>query len=196
MLELLELVVPGLQHIRHHWEPAHLGIRGITGDREDKILLRVNGRVLNERTKRGAITERDFPFMGDIRRIDIIRGPGTATYGLGAVSMVIDITTYDAETNTANGASFRVGNGMNYLALETKFSKVFANGLGMYFYSELADVEGADADSAPLVYGADATSVATGRFIPKGSSFPTRTKDQAAFEDRVFAKGHLNGACQ
>ncbi len=70
MLELLEITIPGAQVIRNHYELPHLGVRGITSDKEDKIMIRVNGRVMNERIGRGAITERDFPMMRDIHHID------------------------------------------------------------------------------------------------------------------------------
>ncbi len=47
--ELLEIYVPGLQYSIQEWEFPHLGIRGITGDRDDKYLLLVNGRGLKVR---------------------------------------------------------------------------------------------------------------------------------------------------
>ncbi len=43
LFELLDIYVPNLQWIRHHWESDHLGLRGIISDRDDKYLLLVNG---------------------------------------------------------------------------------------------------------------------------------------------------------
>ncbi|MCP5246117.1 MAG: TonB-dependent receptor plug domain-containing protein [Burkholderiales bacterium] len=190
--ELLEIIVPGLQSINHHWELPHIGIRGITSDREDKVLIRVNGRTMNERTARGAITERDFPFMGDIKHIDVIRGAGSPIFGLGAVSMVIDITTHDANSVKGKGAGFRVGQGSDFKAAEAFFSKQLDNGLGIYMYGEAADMVGASNKDAPLAFGADATSFATGDFVPRDNPFPTRVRDGQGFRGKANLKGHLN----
>ena len=81
--ELLEIYVPGLQVLNHLFGFSHMGMRGIMSDRDDKYLMPVNGRTLNERTVVGAITERDLVMLGDIHHIDVIRGAGSATYGLG-----------------------------------------------------------------------------------------------------------------
>ena len=56
-----------LRYLPHHWEAPHMGMRGIIGDRDDKYLLVLNGRVLNEKTHYGALSERDLPLLGDIR---------------------------------------------------------------------------------------------------------------------------------
>ena len=50
LFELLDIYVPNLQWWRNHWEPDNMGLRGILSDRDDKYLLLVNGRVMNERT--------------------------------------------------------------------------------------------------------------------------------------------------
>jgi iron complex outermembrane receptor protein len=105
--ELLDIYVPNLQLIRHHWESDHLGLRGIKN--ENKYLLLVNGRVINERTHIGAITERDLVLLRDIHHIDVVRGPGSALYGPGAVSMVINIITYTANTFQGTEVTGRLG---------------------------------------------------------------------------------------
>lgn len=192
LMELLEITVPGLQLIRHHWELPHLGLRGVISDKEDKVMIRVNGRVMNERIGRGAITERDFPLMNDIKHIDVIRGAGSSMFGLGAVAMVIDITTYDAKSNPGNSVSFRSGSGMKFHATDVNFSRQSLNGLGVYFNAEWADVIGADDTDAPLIFGADATSLNTGQQISRGEPFPTNTRDGEGFNGKPFLKTHLN----
>lgn len=94
--ELLDIYIPNFQWIRHPWEYNHAGLRGIISDRDLKYLLLVNGRVMNEHTHYGALSERDLPTMRDIHHIDVIRGPGSSLYGPGAISMVINIVTENA----------------------------------------------------------------------------------------------------
>lgn len=158
MLELLDIYVPGVQWIRHFWEFDHLGARGITSDREDKIMIRVNGHVMNDHSAMGAISERDFPMMTDIHYIDVVRGAGSSLHGLGAVSMVIDIHTHDARSKDNNALTLRVGAEYQFSSLEGHVSKQFENGNGLYFYAATADINGADQQQAPLIIGTNLTS--------------------------------------
>ena len=79
--ELLDIYVPNLEWVRHHWENSHIGLRGIISDREDKYLLLVNNRIMNDKTHYGAISERDLVQLQDIDHIDVIRGPGSPCWG-------------------------------------------------------------------------------------------------------------------
>ena len=153
MIELLDIYVPGLQWIRHNFEIMHLGIRGIISDREDKIMIRLNGKVMNERTHIGAISERDFPMMDDIRYIDIIRGAGSAVYGLGAVSMVIDIHTFDGQTATGGSVTLRGGGLYNFGTLSLQNTFDLPKDRNLYVYAAGGLVDGASTDNAPIVYG-------------------------------------------
>lgn len=191
MLELLEIAVPSLQVIGHHWEMQHIGLRGITSDQEDKVMIIINDKVMNARALRGAVTERDFPLMEDIRYIDVIRGAGSSMYGLGAVSTVIKITTYDAESLPRNSVTLKGGAFMPYAALSGNYAKKLRNNFGIYAHSELAYVKGADDENAPLVFGADGVSIETGDTIYKGTPFPTISRDGEGFEGKPFIKAHL-----
>ncbi len=191
LMELLEITVPSLQVIRHHWELPHLGLRGVTSDQEDKVMIRVNGRVMNQRAVNGAITERDFPLMKDIKYIDIIRGAGSSMYGLGAVSMVIDITTFDAFSLKENSFTARGGAGMPYYAIGGNYGKQFNKDMGIYLHAEFADIKGANCDNAPLFFGADGVSIETGDTILKGEAFSTISRDGEGYEGKPFIKGHV-----
>ena len=124
LFELLDIYVPNLQWIRHHWESDHLGLRGIINDRDDKYLLLVNGRIMNERTHFGALSERDLMLLRDIHHVNIVRGPGSALYGPGAVSMVIDIITDNARTFEGTEVSGRLGAVEEFYAMEFKHGQM------------------------------------------------------------------------
>ena len=109
LYDLLEIYVPDFHYLPHHWESSHMGMRSIIGDRDDKYLLVVNGRVLNEKTHYGALSERDMPLLGDIRKVDVVRGPGSVIYGPGAVSMVINIQTDTFEDHGADQVVGKLG---------------------------------------------------------------------------------------
>lgn len=156
LFELLDIYVPNLQWIRHHWEADHLGLRGIINDRDDKYLLLVNGRVMNERTHFGAMSERDLVMLRDIRRIDIIRGPGSALYGPGAVSMVINIITDNARTFQGTEVSGRMGGVEEFYSAEFKHGTLDpVHDLGVFLYAGISQYLGADQSHAPQIFAFD-----------------------------------------
>lgn len=155
--ELLEIYVPGLQYINHRFGFSHLGARGIMSDRDDKYLLKVNGRTMNERTLVGAISERDLNILGDIHHIDVIRGPGSATYGVGAVSMVINIVTFSADNFSGTEATTKGGYGEDFLSQEIKSAQRWDNGNQLFFYGGISEFRGADYEDAPLRFSAQGT---------------------------------------
>ena len=156
LLSLLETYVPNLHYLPHHWEPSHIGVRGIIGDREDKYLLLVNGKVMNEGTHLGVISERDMPTLSDIRRIDVIRGAGSVLYGPGAISQVIHIQTESFKHNDNSGVIARAGAFNEYASIEIKNSIEFANNHGLYAYAGFSYGNGNN--DSDVIYGLSGTT--------------------------------------
>ncbi|MDO8140172.1 MAG: TonB-dependent receptor plug domain-containing protein, partial [Candidatus Brocadiales bacterium] len=70
-------------------------VRGFAGDNKVRVML--NGHLVNNPLRGGAFVNfDDFPVEG-IKRIEIIRGPGSAIYGENAFLGVINIITKDAK---------------------------------------------------------------------------------------------------
>jgi iron complex outermembrane receptor protein len=162
LFELLDIYVPNLQWWRNQWEADNMGLRGVLSDRDDKYLLLVNGRVMNERTRYGALSERDLVFMRDIHHIDIVRGPGSALYGPGAVAMVINIITHNAETFQGTEVTGRLGAVEEFYSGEVKHGHKFDDGDGGYFvYAGASKYPGASEYDAPHIYGFDFPSGGT-----------------------------------
>jgi iron complex outermembrane receptor protein len=152
--EVLEIYVPNLEWVRHHWEQSHIGLRGIISDREDKYLLLVNDRIMNDKTHFGAASERELPELDDIHHIDVIRGPGSNIYGPGAVSMVIAIYTDTAKTFTGTKAVARGGMIDSYTSLELKHAEQWKDAEGgVLLYAGVGTRDGASQFDAPLVLG-------------------------------------------
>jgi iron complex outermembrane receptor protein len=153
LFELLDIYVPNLQWIRHHWESDHLGLRGIINDRDDKYLLLVNGRIINEHTHFGALTERDLVLLGDIHHIDVVRGPGSALYGPGAVAMVINIVTFNADTFKGTEVTGRLGAIDEFYSGEVKHGQKFDdNDGGLFAYGGIGKDIGANKFDAPVIF--------------------------------------------
>jgi outer membrane receptor protein involved in Fe transport len=98
LLDLLEIYVPGAFYEVHvaGFQP---GIRGIIADRPYKFLVNINGININIKAIYGAQLELTNWDLDDIEKIEIIRGPGSVTYGPGAIGGVINITTKAVKEN-------------------------------------------------------------------------------------------------
>ena len=154
--ELLDIYVPNLQILRHHWEADAIGLRGIIGDRDDKYLLLVNGRNINEHTHFGAVTERDLVLLSDIHHVDVVRGPGSALYGPGAVSMVINIVTFSPDTFQGTEMTSRLGAVEEFYSGEMKHGQKFDdNDGGVFVYTGISKYSGASKYDAPQIFAHD-----------------------------------------
>ena len=103
ILDLMEIYVPGALYINHSTGPQP-GIRGFIADRPYKFLVTLNGININLKAHYGARLELLNWDLNDIEKIEIIRGPGSVTYGPGAIGGVINIYTKSAATS--EGVSF------------------------------------------------------------------------------------------
>ena len=157
--ELADLFVPNAQVIRHHAQPPHLGFRGIISDKDDKYLLRVNGRLMNNRAQIGAFSEHYLPMLGDIHHIDFVRGPGSTTYGPGAITGVVNIVTHNGLTFEGTDATVRGGFVEHFLSTEIRHGRQFSDDSGVFLYYGYADYSGADQRHSPYVFGRTFTAL-------------------------------------
>lgn len=80
---------------------SYLGTRGFSRptDYNNRMLLLVNGHSINETIFGSAPMGTDFGIdLGSVERIEIVRGPGSALYGTGAMFTVINIMTKSGAT--------------------------------------------------------------------------------------------------
>lgn len=131
LMDLMEIYVPGVLWMNHSAGPLP-GIRGILVDRPYKFLVNVNGINVNIKTYYGARLELLNWDLNDVERIEIIRGPGSVTYGPGAIGGVINIYTKTASTapGVAVGGHFwdkydSIGNYISY-GRKTKKADLYA----------------------------------------------------------------------
>ncbi|MFC3913508.1 TonB-dependent receptor plug domain-containing protein [Pseudaeromonas sharmana] len=194
LFDLLEMFVPNFHYLPHHWEAPHMGMRGLIGDRDDKYLLVVNGRVLNEKTHFGALSERDMPLLGDIRKIDVVRGPGSVVYGPGAVSMVINIQTDSFSAHGADGVKVQWGEGEQFRAVEFRETHSFSDSgdHGLWLYGGISQYQGAGSSASPLIYGLSDSTV-WGDKVTGGEPVPFSVpNNHEAFHDRPKMKLHAH----
>jgi iron complex outermembrane recepter protein len=93
--EVLRLV-PGVQVAQINSNKWAVTVRGFNNLFADKLLVLVDGRTVYDRLNSGLFWESlDVP-LDQIERIEVVRGPGGATWGANAVNGVINIVTKSA----------------------------------------------------------------------------------------------------
>ncbi|HEX7509331.1 MAG TPA: TonB-dependent receptor plug domain-containing protein, partial [Polyangia bacterium] len=85
--------VPGAYVMQVSAGRFNVGMRGVNGLANNRVLVLVNGRRLSE-LDHGSPSWQNFPVhIGEIERIEVLRGPGTTLYGSDGINGVINITT-------------------------------------------------------------------------------------------------------
>lgn len=97
--ELLEIYVPGFQYMINKWNGIIWGMRGIANDRNSKFIFLVNGHKLNSQSKDGAVSDLSLGLLGDVERVEVLRGPAGLVYGSGAIAGIVNVVTREAEGN-------------------------------------------------------------------------------------------------
>lgn len=105
LLDLLEIYVPGFTFSEHLFGPR-LGLRGNMSDQNYSYQILLNGQDINLKSIYGAFFEIQNRNLSDIERIEIIRGPGSVTYGQGAIAGIINIIPKEYDDTEPFEASF------------------------------------------------------------------------------------------
>lgn len=82
----------------------YAGIRGFSppGDNNERFLILIDGHEMNEDIYGTAGIGNDFGIdMNTVERIEVVRGPGSAMYGTGAMFAVINVITKYSEEGKA-----------------------------------------------------------------------------------------------
>jgi iron complex outermembrane receptor protein len=107
--ELLRMV-PGL-HVAHiNGNSWSVSSRGFSGRFSNKLLVLMDGRSVYTPLYSGVYWDVQDTILGDIERIEVIRGPGASIWGANAVNGVINIITKSAHETQGNQLKLVAGN--------------------------------------------------------------------------------------
>lgn len=106
--ELLRLV-PGVQVAQINSNKWAVAVRGFNNLFADKVLVLVDGRTKYDRLNSGVFWESIDTPIDQIERIEVVRGPGGASWGANAVNGVISIMTKSAADTQGLRASVGIG---------------------------------------------------------------------------------------
>ena len=110
LTEVLEIFVPGFIYGYNKWNGTLWGMRGVFSDRNTKVLCLVNGHKMNPQSRDGYQAETVLGDLGDIRQIEVLRGPASLVYGSGAIAGIVNILTKSAKDGYESDVSLRYDN--------------------------------------------------------------------------------------
>ncbi|HEY1923579.1 MAG TPA: Plug domain-containing protein, partial [Tepidisphaeraceae bacterium] len=188
--DLLNIYVPNLEFSDHTFELPSLGMRGIIGDDNTKYIFLVDGREMNEVTHFGSLTEQDLYLLGDIDSMDVVSGPGSATYGPGAVEGVISLQTYTGLTYQGTEAEVKGGALDEFVSAEFKHGQKLSADSGWFIYGGAAQVTGAGITTAPVIQGQFFTAPGNVAVVPGKSVNVSLPREDAEFDSEPQIKVH------
>jgi iron complex outermembrane receptor protein len=106
--------VPGLHVTKldsHKWA---ISSRGFNGRYNNKMLVLIDGRIQYSPEYSGVYWETTDTLMADVEKIEVIRGPAAALWGLNAVNGVINITTKSSFETKGGYAQVGIGDEEDY----------------------------------------------------------------------------------
>jgi iron complex outermembrane receptor protein len=135
--------VPGF-YVRYDRNYSYLGVRGFgrPGDYNSRILLLVDGHLLNDNVYDQALIGTEFPIDVDlIDRVEVIRGPNSSLYVADAFLGVINVITKRARNSRNLTASAELA---SYGTFKTRltYSNRFRNGMEILLSGSFYDSRG------------------------------------------------------
>ena len=189
LAHVLEQHVAGMILMTHS-EGEKIGVRGHIAAENYKLLLLVNGKNVTNMVYEGVITEIDQWELGDIDRVEVISGPGSVTYGTGAIAGVINIIT---KTSRSDIPTWSVGLSRNDTYQSNGVNLQYSSGFedwGVYGFVSYRETDGLD---SPDYYRPNANEPSDNRYIGKGENSSIRPQEyQADSFGRPQIKAHIN----
>lgn len=110
LLDVMKMV-PGLGVSINEYGTMMIEVRGIRTSLSEKILVMIDGHSLNRNMNGSSILYNMAGLLPveNIRRVEVVRGPGSALYGNSAFVATINVITRNAEE--VDGLEFKAGGG-------------------------------------------------------------------------------------
>jgi len=156
--ELVDLV-PGYALTAHEFLGGGIAVRGISTDNSAKTIFLVDDVNVNQRMHFGSMQSLQTPLIGDIKQMEVIKGPGATVHGSGALNGFVSLNRYTYRDMPQLKAKYTYGAEENLHRFEVQKGFPINDGQGVYVYAGIAKASGAVVDDQDL-YGTPYTIAA------------------------------------
>jgi len=125
---------------------TYAGVRGFgrPSDNNDRILLLVDGHTFNENVYGSGLIGSEFGFSLDaVERIEIVRGPGSALYGTGAMFGVVNVIMKDYQSMDGLRAAGSLGS-YGHRNASLAYGTEIAHGGGIFVSANVGRQDGTE----------------------------------------------------
>lgn len=133
-------LVPGLHVARNGATDYAISARGFNSGSADKMEVLLDGRSVYTPLFSGVFWDTLDTYLGDIDRIEVIRGPGATLWGANAVNGVINIVTRHAGQTLGSEVNLSAGNEQQAAGALRAGRAVGAAG-GVRFYAKAHELD-------------------------------------------------------
>jgi outer membrane receptor for ferrienterochelin and colicin len=197
LIEVLSTFIPSFHNLKHPALSDRIGMNGMVSDLNDKILFLVNGKIMNSQPLLGISSEFDLSMLGDIEKIEVVNGPGSATYGSGAINGVICITARDADNFDGLELIGKLGFIEKYSTAEIQWAGKVPLGGKLYIYSGIDNYKGSPSSNSPIYFGSTFSIKGTGTIVQPETAVDLKLlNDNASDLDlrpKIFIDYKING---
>lgn len=166
LFELLEIFVPTFTYEVDTGQSSIPILRGQPNN--NNIILLINGHVSMDFYAEGSLISRFSSLMGDIERIEIIRGVGSSTLGPGALAGIINIVTSSGRTFEGAQVQARAGIIEEFTNLEIRFGHQFNEDRYFFGYYGIDDYRGSSGSDSPTIIGQTGAGFTASQSVSNG----------------------------
>ena len=124
----------------------YIGVRGFgrPSDYDNRILLMINGHIINEAVYGAGFYGTDLGLdLNIVERVEIVRGPGSALYGTGALFAVVNVITRNGKVIDGFNTNLEIGSyGRKHAA--ANYGKQLSDDIEFVVSALWGDIEGDD----------------------------------------------------
>ncbi|MBF0203466.1 MAG: TonB-dependent receptor [Desulfamplus sp.] len=119
--DFLEYYVPGVNISRAYIAGTLYSARGIASPSNSTTLFMVNGTNMNVSTGTGINTNLNLPLLGDVERIEVLKGPCSIIHGSGSINGFINVIQKNGRDNQGGFINTEAGLNDGLIKAETGY---------------------------------------------------------------------------
>ncbi len=144
--DLIELKSPTFSPGGSPREGLQIGGRGITSENSWRTLLLIDGHNVNHRVHFGMLESVNTPVLGDIKRLEVITGPGAIVHGSGAFDGFINVIPRNGTEDAGLSASYEYGIEEELHKVEAGYGLSYGDDRDVYLHAAYFTAQGFEAD--------------------------------------------------
>jgi outer membrane receptor for ferrienterochelin and colicin len=144
--DLIELKCPTFALGGSPREGLQIGGRGFTSENTWRTLYLIDGHNVNHRVHFGMLESISTPVLGDIKRLEVITGPGAIVHGSGAFDGFINVTPRNGTDDAGLTTSLEYGYLEDLRKLEVGYGYTYGSGRDVYIHAAYFTADGFEAD--------------------------------------------------